>query len=201
MKVLGIGGHAKVVIDAALKSGKTISTIYDDDIATHDKTFADIRIKGSISSDLEGNCIIAIGNNKVRNKVDQRLPNCKWQTIIHPSAIIADDVTIGEGTVIMAGAIIHPGTKIGRHAIINTGACIDHDCILGDFCHIAPNCSVAGGVNIKEGAMLGIGSSVIQYLTIGKWTNIGAGSVIINDIPEKCTAFGNPAKPTKFYNV
>jgi acetyltransferase EpsM len=100
----------------------------------------------------------------------------------------------------MAGAIIQTGTKIGKHSIINTGACIDHDCIIGDFVHIAPNCSLAGGVSVGEGTFFGIGSSIIPNKTIGRWTNVGAGSVIITDQPDNCTTLGIPAKPIKFNN-
>jgi acetyltransferase-like isoleucine patch superfamily enzyme len=100
----------------------------------------------------------------------------------------------------MAGAIIQTGTKIGKHSIINTGACIDHDCIIGDFVHIAPNCSLAGGVSVGEGTFFGIGSSIIPNKTIGSWTNVGAGSVIIADQPSNCTTLGIPAKPIKFNN-
>jgi sugar O-acyltransferase (sialic acid O-acetyltransferase NeuD family) len=200
MNLLGVGGHAKVVIDAARMSGRQVVAVYDDAVSTHSTLFCGYNVEGSIDADLVGEAIIAIGNNAVRHEISMRLSHINWQTIIHPSAIIAEDVEIGEGSVVMAGAIVQTGTKIGRHCIINTGATVDHDCVLGDFVHIAPNCAIAGGVNLGDGSFIGIGSSVVQYKSIGEWSTIGAGSVVIHDIPSMCTAVGAPAVAIKFHN-
>jgi sugar O-acyltransferase (sialic acid O-acetyltransferase NeuD family) len=200
LSIFGIGGHSKVVIDVAKLIGVSISSFFDDNPLSHNTEFCDVKVIGSILDFIEGNAIIAIGDNKSRKIIVERVSKASWQTIIHPSAIISKDVVIGEGSVIMAGAIIQTGTKIGKHSIINTGACIDHDCIIGDFVHIAPNCSLAGGVSVGEGTFIGIGSSIIPNKTIGSWTNVGAGSVIIADQPSNCTTLGIPAKPIKFNN-
>lgn len=200
MNILGVGGHAKVVIDAAIQSAHKIMNVYDDDSSTHGTDFCGYKVKGSIENSIHGQAIIAIGKNTVRQTISKQLSNVNWQSIIHPTAIIAEDVEIGEGSVIMAGAIIQPGTKVGRHCIINTGACIDHDCIIEDYTHIAPNCGIAGGVTIGKGAFIGIGTSVAQYIKIGEWTTVGAGSAVITDLPANCTAVGVPAKPIKFHN-
>lgn len=200
LKLLGVGGHAKVIIDAAKISGKKIDAVYDDDENTHGKEFCGYKVAGKIDSDLQGDAIIAIGNNKTRKKISTCLKKMNWETVIHPTAIIADDVEIGEGSLIMAGTIIQTGTKIGKHCIINTGACIDHDCKIADFSHIAPNCSLAGGIEIGEGTFIGIGTAVSQYLKIGEWCQIGAGAAVVSEIPSNCTAVGVPAKPTKFHN-
>lgn len=195
MTVLGAGGHAKVVLDTARKAGKTISCALDDDTEKHHSEFAGTMINGSISQDLiSDTAVIAIGNNADRRRIDGVVSPVRWETLIHPSAVVANDVEIGEGAVIMAGAIIQPGARIGRHTIINTGACVDHDCRIGDFVHIAPNCSLAGEVVIDEGVELGIGSSVINRVSIGAWSVVGAGSTVTEDIPARSTAFGSPAK-------
>jgi acetyltransferase EpsM len=100
----------------------------------------------------------------------------------------------------MAGVIIQPGSTIGRHCIINTGACIDHDCFIEDFVHIAPKAALAGGVMIGEGTLIGIGSSIVPNVTIGKWSTIGAGAAVICDIPDNCIAVGVPAYVKKIEN-
>jgi len=200
LNILGSGGHAKVVIESAKKSGFKINFVYDDNLTKKNSFLAGFEIKVPISSNIIGDSIIAIGDNRVRKSLSLELVNVNWVVIIHPSAIISEDVIIGEGTVIMAGVIIQPGTRIGKHCIINTGACIDHDCIIGDFVHIAPNSSLAGSVSIGEGTFIGIGSSIIPNKTIGSWAKVGAGSVIVNDQPDNCTTLGVPAKPIKFNN-
>jgi sugar O-acyltransferase (sialic acid O-acetyltransferase NeuD family) len=200
LSILGFGGHSKVVLDLAKNLGLSISGLYDDNPSTYGKEYNGIKVLGPINSIASGTAVIAIGNNKIRkNIVDQSLP-INWKVLIHPSSYVSLDAYIGEGTVIMAGAIIQPGANIGRHCIINTGACVDHDCIIEDFVHIAPNSALAGGVTVGEGTFVGIGSSVVPYVKIGKWSTIGAGSAVINDIPDNCMAAGVPAVIKKMLN-
>jgi sugar O-acyltransferase (sialic acid O-acetyltransferase NeuD family) len=193
LSILGFGGHSKVVIDIAQNLGVNISGFYDDNPNTYSQMYNGIKVLGPINSIVSGNAVIAIGNNKIRkNIVDQTLP-INWKKLIHPSAIIAKDVEIGEGTVVMAGAIIQPGVIIGRHCIINTAASIDHDCIIQDYVHIAPGVAISGGVEVCEGTLIGVGTSIVPYVTIGKWATIGAGSAVISDLPDYSTAVGVPA--------
>ncbi len=200
MKVFGVGGHAKVVIDTARVSGRSILAVYDDDKKKQGEKFCGFRVEGLINDSIRGKAVIAIGANTVRQIIDRKMTKVDWDTLIHPTAIISKDVEIGEGTVVMAGAIIQSGTVIGRHCIINTGACVDHDSNIGDYSHIAPNSSIAGGVTVGTGSLIGIGSSVAQYLTIGEWTTVGAGAVVIENLPGNCTAVGVPAKPIKSHD-
>ena len=194
VNIFGIGGHAKVVIEAAVKSGWEIVSVYDDNVNTHGKTINGRFINGKISESFCGNAIIAIGHNKTRLDIYTKLSSAKWVPIIHPQAIISNGVELGDGTIVMAGAIVQSGTKIGRHCIINTGACIDHDCEIGDFVHVGPNCSLAGNIKIHEGTFIGIGSTISNAVSIGSWSLIGAGSVVVHNLPSDCKAFGVPAK-------
>ena len=98
----------------------------------------------------------------------------------------------------MAGVIINSGSSIGKHCIVNTGAIIEHDCQISDYVHICPNVSIAGSVIINEGTQVGIGATIIQGIEIGKWVMIGAGAVIINDVPDYAVVVGNPGKVIKF---
>jgi sugar O-acyltransferase (sialic acid O-acetyltransferase NeuD family) len=200
LNVLGSGGHSKVIISLIPHAKYYEVKLYDDAHSNNQIIKNGLKICGPINDQISGPSIIAIGNNRVRRKIHSICFTADWVKLIHDNAIIADEVSIGEGTVIMAGAIIQPGTKIGRHCIINTGACIDHDCVVGDFCHIGPNAALAGGVNVGEGSFIGIGSSVIPYITIGKWSTIGAGSAVIQDIPDNCIAAGVPAVIKKIVN-
>jgi sugar O-acyltransferase (sialic acid O-acetyltransferase NeuD family) len=200
LNILGTGGHAKVVIESAILSGFEINSLYDDDIRKVNSYFVNVPIKGPIDDKIIGNSVVAIGQNNIREQIIQRFPKGKWISVIHPSAIISEDVIIGEGTVVMAGVIIQPGSRIGNHCIINTGSCIDHDCIIEDYVHVAPNSSIAGGVYIGKGAFIGIGSCIIPQIVIGKWSIIGAGSVVISNQPDYCTSVGMPAMPIKFKN-
>jgi len=197
--LLGVGGHAKVIVEMARLSGYDVCQLYDDNPVFQKIQFFGLKVSGPIYSFKNGTGVIAIGDNRIRKSVNEQLINVKWQTVIHPSAIISSDVEIGVGSVIMAGAIIQPGVKIGKHCIINTGSCIDHDCQINDYVHIAPNTSLAGSVEVGEGTLIGIGSSIIPNIKIGQWSRIGAGCVVLQDQPDNCTVVGSPARPIKFH--
>jgi sugar O-acyltransferase (sialic acid O-acetyltransferase NeuD family) len=193
LNVLGFGGYSKVVISLIKHTTSYEVKLYDDAYSNNQLTNIDLKICGPINDQISGPSIIAIGNNYVRKKVDTICISAQWIKLIHSKAFIEDDVSIGNGTVIMAGAIIQPGVKIGCHCIINTGANIDHDCVVGDFCHIGPNAALSGGVKVGEGSFIGIGSSVIPYITIGKWSTIEAGSAVNQNISDNCNVAGVPA--------
>ena len=197
LNMLGFGGHAKVVLDIALLNSYSNFSIYDDDL--NHPTKENLNFIGSLQdiNYLNQDSIISIGNNSIRRLFAQKIKSDFWTTLIHPKAIIGSSVEIGFGTVIMAGAIIQSGAKIGNHCVINTGTVIEHDCIIDDFVHVAPNSSLAGGVKVGVGSLIGIGSSVIPNIEIGSWTSIGAGSVVVKNIQSNVTAFGNPCRINK----
>ena len=198
MYLYGASGHCKVVIEA-LKSSKNvkIDAVFDDN--SNNDLILSIPIIKPIEvgfSDLN-NFIITIGNNRIRKKIVQSL-KVNYLNAVDSSAIISESAKIDFGTVILAGAIINAASKIGKHCIINSGAVVEHDCIIEDFVHVSPKAALAGNVRVCEGANIGIGAVVIQGLTIGKWSTIGAGSVIINDVPDYAVVVGNPGKVIKY---
>lgn len=141
--------------------------------------------------------VCAIGSTRIRKKIVQKLKsnkNIKFATIIDPSVILSENITIGEGSIICAGSILTVNISIGRHVIINLDCTIAHDDIIEDFVTINPSVNVSGNVVIEEGAEIGTGTQIIQGKRIGKESILGAGAVVIDDIPEKCTAVGIPAK-------
>lgn len=115
--------------------------------------------------------------------------------LVHPNAIVAKDVKIGGGTVVMAGAIINTGSVIGRNTIINTSASVDHDAIIGDHTHIAPGVTLSGDVKIGHHAMIGTSASVIQGIHIEDNAMIAAGSTVVNNVPAGSIVMGCPARP------
>ena len=194
INIIGTGGHSKVIADLAIINNYITLNYYDKD---SNKWNDNLKIF-PLNNLHFGESIVAIGSNEQRKNVVIDKRDLIWKCLIHPSAIIGSNVTIGNGTVVMAGAIIQSSTIIGQHCIINTGACIDHDCIIEDFVHIGPNSSIAGGVTIKEGTFIGIGSTLINNITVDERCIIGAGSVVINSLQNNIVVVGNPAKFLKF---
>lgn len=147
--------------------------------------------------------VCAVGSAKIRKKIIEKLKNCanvKFATLVDPDVICSQRVTIGEGSIICAGTIITVDISIGKHVIINLDCTIGHDDIIYDFVTIYPSVNISGNVVIGECAELGTGMQIIQGINIGKEGIIGAGSVVVHNIPEKCTAVGSPAKPIKFFD-
>ena len=196
--IIGAGGHAKVIADIIYKSGDNLIGFLDDNLANKGKEiYLGKKVIGT-TKDIEiynkNYFIIGIGNNSIRKKINNE-NNLKLYTAIHPSAIIAQDVKIGTGSVIMAGVVINPGTVIGKNCIINTCSSLDHDNLLEDYVHISPGAHLAGTVSVKEGTWICTGAIVKNNITIGKNNIIGAGGVVIKDIIEENTTYiGVPAR-------
>lgn len=147
--------------------------------------------------------VVAVGSSKVREQIVSNMkaenPDIKFGTVIDPSVEKSDLVTIGEGTIICAHTIITVNIEIGSHVIINLDCTIGHDAVVQDFVTLYPSVNVSGITNIGRAVELGTGMQIIQGKKVGDYSIIGAGAVVVKDIPEKCTAVGSPAKPIKFF--
>lgn len=194
--IIGASGHGKVVADIARKNGYDKIVFLDDNEAV--KTCGGYPVVGTSQDVHKFDCdmIVAIGNAKIRKRLLESLNNTNVNVpvLIHPNAVIAEDVTIGIGTVVVAGAVINPGTSIGKGCIINTCSSVDHDCQIDDYVHISVGAHVAGTVTIKERTWIGAGAVVGNNIEICSDCMIGAGAVVINDIKKSGTYIGVPAK-------
>ena len=198
--LFGASEHSRVVADIARRAGCDVVVLVDEDLAKcgidgvpilHDA-------REAARQHRDADWCVSIGDNHTRERVVARLrefaPSLRFAALIHPGAIVARDVEVGEGTVIMAGAVINPGTVIGKHCIVNTGACLDHDSRLEDFCSVGPRVATGGKVSIGRGSAVCIGACIQHGVKIGEHTVIGAGSVVLGDVPASCVAFGVPCK-------
>ena len=204
--LIGDSGHAKVIRDCVESCGNQVIAMLDDkykEITVHSNSIkAPIEHIEELIKVNRRKVVIAIGNNTIRKKIVERLSlsDHDYATIIHKKAIVSHSVEIGVGTVIMPGVTINADSKVGNHCIINTSSVVEHDCNVEDFAHISPNSTITGGVHIGKGVHLGAGGIVIPLKSVGQWSIIGAGAVVVKDIPSFCTAIGAPAKAIKFHN-
>ena len=143
--------------------------------------------------------VCAIGASKARKQIISRLGGLSYATLIDPSVEMSRLVEIGEGTIICAHTIITVNVNIGKHVIINLDCTIGHDAVLNDFVTLYPSVNVSGASLYGECVELGTGAQIIQGKKVGKGTIVGAGSVVVKDLPEDCTAVGAPCRPIKFH--
>ncbi len=195
--IIGASGHGEVVADIVLKSDDRLIGFLDDN--DNLREFAGYPVLGKTSEYskfLNNYFVIAIGNPEIREDFVNRMTNqVKWYVGIHPSAQISTmNVSIGEGTVLMANAVINSNTSIGKHCIINTSAVVEHDNKINDFVHISVGAKVGGAVEIGKSTWIGIGATVNNNINICDQCMIGAGAVVVSDITEKGVYIGIPAK-------
>lgn len=144
----------------------------------HASVIRDMLCQAKLPLNAAGRAVIGVGDNKARMREATSLEKkYKFVSVYHPSSSVSRLAKIGEGTVVMAGAVVQAGAKIGRHVIVNTGASVDHDCIVGDFAHIAPGVHLCGGVEVGAGALVGVGSCAVPGAKIEAWSLTKAGSV------------------------
>ncbi|PUU87761.1 acetyltransferase [Halanaerobium congolense] len=202
--IIGAGGHAKVIADIIIKRKKKlkeniiIEAFLDDKYETKKTVYQGIPLIGKLDKINNLNkddyyFVIAIGNNAIREKIANKY-DLKYYTAVHPDAILAEDVEIGEGTAVMANAVINSSVKVGSHCIINTSSVIEHDNEIDAFAHVSPNAVLAGNVKVGKKSWIGMGTSVVQGVKIGDNVTIGAGSVVLNDIVNDVTAYGVPCR-------
>jgi sugar O-acyltransferase (sialic acid O-acetyltransferase NeuD family) len=193
-----------VVLDALELTGDvSVVGLVDDDPAKLGTQIGDAAVLGdsgvlsSLREQGVDGAFVAIGPNDVRVEKGAELQRLGYVlvTVVHPSAVLGSEVTIGPGSVIMPGAILNAATRVGDNAIVNTGVTVDHDCVLEDGCHISPGAHLSGGVVVGAGAHVGTGASVLPDVRIGAGAVVGAGSVVLGDVPAGQTWVGNPARP------
>jgi len=201
--VIGGGGHAKVLVSTLLLQGRKVLGFVDlkpqlppllgiahlgDDSAVFLHPPDQVRLVNGVGS---------ISSTVLRRAVYENFRERQYifETIIHPSAIIARGVHIDDGVQIMAGVVVQPGSCLGANLILNTGVCVDHDCLIGAHVHIAPGAALSGDVHIGAGAHIGTGASIIQGVKVGAASIVGAGAVVVRDVPAGVTVVGVPAGP------
>lgn len=192
--VIGASGHGKVIADIASKNGYSEIVFLDDNENAHECGDYPVIGKSSEVGKIDADVIVGIGNAAIRKRIQESVSEDKMVTLIHPNAVVAEDVEIGIGSVIMAGAVINSGSKIGKGCIINTCSSVDHDCNLEDYVHIAVGSHLCGTVNVGEKTWIGAGAIVRNNISICSDCMIGAGAVVVNDIEEKGTYVGVPAR-------
>lgn len=140
--------------------------------------------------------VLAVGDSGTR----ARLAVEYWQheltplRLVHPSVVMSDEVQLGVGAIICAGAVLTVNIQVGDYCIVNLNATIGHDCKIGDFVTIHPGVHLSGGVKVGDMSMLGTGAVLLPGVEVGDHTQLGAGAVVTESLPGNATYVGVPAR-------
>lgn len=147
--------------------------------------------------------VLAFGDPNLKKQVVSKFTNplIDFPTIVHPTALIADDnISIGRGNIICAGCIVTTNIILHNFITLNLMCTVGHDTEINDFSSFMPSVNISGEVVIEEGVYVGTGAKIINQLRIGNHTIVGAGAVVVKTLPAYCTAVGVPAKLIKVHN-
>ncbi len=203
--IVGCGGHARVVLDAALTADMFDPVGFIDDACPVGSLVDDLPVLGAtpmleaITARYRGcQVIVAIGDNFVRSTVAERLEasvsGIVFATVVDPTAAVSRRAVIGAGTMINAGSVVNPSSSTGRHVIINNSSSIAHDNHFGDFSSTGPGVTTGGDVVVGAYTHIGIGATVSHGVKIGEHTVIGASALVIRDTPSNVIVKGVPGK-------
>lgn len=163
------------------------------------KVLGDIDYLKGVSQTIDVVC--AVGNAVIRYNIIEKISENKFlnfPNLIDPDVIYSDSINIGQGNIICAGVVLSVNVEIGDFCLIDWNCTVGHETEINSFVTLYPSVNVSGSIVIKEVTEVGTGSHIIQGKVIGSHSIIGAGSVVIRNIPDCCTAVGNPAAPIKF---
>jgi len=195
--IVGAGGHAKVVLEAAESAGWEIAAVVG--LETDDSELLGHAVTLSADGIDADGFIVAIGSNPIRARYFEQYRDSGLTpvTVIHPSAVLSPTAKVGAGAFVAAGCIVNAMASIGPDAILNTGCVVEHDVVVGGHSLVGPLASLCGGAAIDQGVLLGAGATVAPGRRIGAWSVCGAGAVIVDDLPSGMICAGVPARPVR----
>mgnify|MGYP000087988083 CR=1 FL=1 len=206
--IYGASGHAKMIADIIHKNNEYNIKGFIDSYKSINQNIYGYKIIGNLDElsklinehDIHG-IVIGIGDNSTRqnayHKISEIAPALEFIPAIHPTAVLANDIVIPEGTVIMPNVVINANAKIGKFCVLNTKSSLGHDSKMADFSSLASSVIIGGNVQIGLCSAICLSASIIQNVTIGNHTVIGAASLVLKSVGDYKLAFGSPIDTIK----
>lgn len=203
--ILGAGGHARVLLDALRLLGVEVLGFAAPPPLSRGALVDGAPVLGDDDAILAAfraesvalvNGLGSVRDTRARRALYERFVarGYSFRSVVHPSAIVARDVLVGDGAQLLARVVVNPGARIEADAIVNTGAIVEHDCVVGAHAHLAPGVTLSGAVSVGAGAHVGTGATVIQGVRVGANALVGAGAVVVSDVAEGAVVLGVPAR-------
>ena len=198
--ILGAGGHALSVFDAAVSAGFNPVAFVDPlkvGVSLSLPVVATLSDLGQETKEIA----LGIGANFLRERayfrVIEETSEYKFPPIIHRSAWVAPSASIGAGAVILSMASVGADCTVGVGAVINTSSSLDHSSELLEFASLGPGAHTGGDVRIGERSFVGLNAGIFPGVTVGSDSVIGAHSMLSNDVASFSVLRGVPAALTR----
>jgi sugar O-acyltransferase (sialic acid O-acetyltransferase NeuD family) len=203
--IIGAGGHAKVVAEAARLAGWSVLGFVDEiNDVSGQRDFFGANLWANTAAAIAANgepadWFVAIGNNVARAQkiLQMQESGMSLATIIHPTAVVSKHSRVGQASFVAALAHLGPDSVVGDGVIVNTSASVDHDCIVENFAHLSPRCVLGGHAYIGSRAWVGMGAVVRDRARIGADCVVGAASLVLHEAAAGEVVVGIPAKPAR----
>jgi sugar O-acyltransferase (sialic acid O-acetyltransferase NeuD family) len=207
--IIGAGGHGREVADIIRHQAQVNGQIealgfVDDNRDLRGQSLDGLPVLGDWSwfegADREGIAVVcAVGSPEVCRRLVARARalGLSFASVISPLAQVSSFARLGEGMTLFPNVVINAGAFIDSYSILNVAATVSHDATVGRYCNINPGVHLAGNVTIGEGCYMGMSANVIQGRSVGAWSIVGAGAIVIRDLPGGVTAVGVPAEIIK----
>ena len=201
ISIIGSGTYGEVIYELVSLLGYEVHGFYDDNKSKHGNYINSVPVLGDIDYekiDIEDkNFVVAIGDNEIRRDISANIVRRGGilPTLIHPSVIISESATIGNGCVLHANSFIWTNVNIDDFSIISVNANIAHHTTIKTGTFISTGANVGANISIGDNSFIGIGAILMTGVrSIGRSSVIGAGTVVIRDVPEYSVVVGNPGK-------
>lgn len=192
--IIGVGGHARSVADVAMSNESDIQITFVHETARAGEIIMGRSALRSFDVIRDSRLIIAVGNNADRAFRFHEFSDANIVSVVSKKAYMGFCSSIGRGCFLGDNAHIGPGAVVGDNCIINTGAIVEHECVVGSHTHVSVGAKVCGRSRIGQRCMIGAGATVIDKVSICDDVVVGAGAVVVEDITEKGTYVGVPAR-------
>ena len=203
--IIGAGTYGQVYAEY-LKDSYNVIAFYDDDVDLHNSKVNGIEVPGKVIDALSlpksTAIFVPIGNNPIRVKLLKKFEENGFEipSYIHPQTIIHPSVKIGKAVYILPGTNIMPLSVIGDYSMISMGVNIAHHTIIEEACFFSQGSNIGASILLETLAYVGISATLMTGLkTVGRNSLIGAGAVVIKDVPENAVMAGVPAKVIKYH--